>query len=89
MIHNNCINTMSGTSLSTAETLSLTWSNWLRDGKSLFAAEVLRMATANKRWIHRAQTRRKLKALDPRLLNDVGITRAQALEEARKPFWQE
>jgi uncharacterized protein YjiS (DUF1127 family) len=26
--------------------------------------------------------------LDERLLRDIGMTRAQALEEARKPFWE-
>jgi uncharacterized protein YjiS (DUF1127 family) len=26
--------------------------------------------------------------LDERLLRDIGMTRAQAIEEARKPFWE-
>ena len=89
MIHNNCINTMSDTSLSPVETLSLTWSNWLQDGKRLFASEIMRLSAVTKRWINRARSRRKLATLDLRLLNDAGITRAQALVESRKPFWQE
>lgn len=31
--------------------------------------------------------RQKLKSLDDRALNDMGITRRQALEEARRPIW--
>lgn len=32
--------------------------------------------------------RRHLASLDPRLLRDVGLTRAQALAQARRPWWQ-
>ena len=38
-------------------------------------------------WRCRHRERRALMALDDRLLRDIGITRAQALEEANKPFW--
>lgn len=38
-------------------------------------------------WRSRYQERRALKKLDDRMLNDIGITRDQALEEANKPFW--
>jgi len=40
-------------------------------------------------WRMRAVTRRELAGLDERLRRDVGLTRDQALEEARKPFWRE
>lgn len=40
------------------------------------------------RWIDRARQRRLLAELDDRLLADIGITREDALREARKPFWR-
>ncbi|BAU72030.1 DUF1127 domain-containing protein [Metapseudomonas furukawaii] len=36
----------------------------------------------------RLHTRRALLALDDRALKDIGLSRAQALEEGRKPFWK-
>lgn len=36
----------------------------------------------------RRRTRRALLGLDPRLLDDIGISPEQARREARKPFWQ-
>lgn len=34
------------------------------------------------------RSRRQLLALDDRLLNDIGVTRAQAQKEGRKAFWK-
>ncbi|RUR33138.1 DUF1127 domain-containing protein [Vreelandella nanhaiensis] len=34
------------------------------------------------------RSRRQLLALDDRLLNDIGVTRAQAQKESRKAFWK-
>jgi uncharacterized protein YjiS (DUF1127 family) len=41
-------------------------------------------------WILRSGERRALRGLaqDSRLLNDIGITREQAMREAAKPFWR-
>ena len=41
-------------------------------------------------WAGRRGQRRALAELAalPHLLRDVGLTRAQAMREARKPFWQ-
>jgi uncharacterized protein YjiS (DUF1127 family) len=39
-------------------------------------------------WAERARQRRQLAELDERLLQDVGISRAQAMAEAGKAFWQ-
>ncbi|MEO3470656.1 DUF1127 domain-containing protein [Roseomonas sp. CAU 1739] len=43
-------------------------------------------------WIGMAMDRQaqraRLASLDPRLLRDIGLTRAQALAEARRPWWQ-
>jgi hypothetical protein len=39
-------------------------------------------------WLNRQQGRRELSELDDRLLADVGISREDAVWEARKPFWR-
>ena len=41
------------------------------------------------RWAERARQRRQLLSLESRMLKDIGITRADALREAAKPFWVE
>jgi uncharacterized protein YjiS (DUF1127 family) len=38
-------------------------------------------------WTQRARQRRDLRALDDRLLEDVGLTRVQVRRECAKPFW--
>ncbi len=43
--------------------------------------------TLVQRWQKRATTRAGLRHLDARLLDDVGLSRKQAIEEADKPFW--
>ena len=40
-------------------------------------------------WAGRSRQRRALRGLDDRLLDDIGLTRAQAQHEASKLFWQE
>ncbi|MEL6574483.1 MAG: DUF1127 domain-containing protein [Pseudomonadota bacterium] len=35
----------------------------------------------------RLRTRRRLAALPPHLLADIGVSREEALDEASKPFW--
>jgi uncharacterized protein YjiS (DUF1127 family) len=40
-------------------------------------------------WMQRYCQRRDLSTLPSRLLKDIGITREQALREAKKPFWAE
>jgi uncharacterized protein YjiS (DUF1127 family) len=40
------------------------------------------------RLMTRRRTRRQLMRLDEASLNDVGITRSQAIEEGSKPFWK-
>jgi uncharacterized protein YjiS (DUF1127 family) len=42
------------------------------------------LARCHARW----RQRQALRALDDRLLRDIGLTRAEAEREARKPFWQ-
>ena len=39
-------------------------------------------------WQRRAEMRQRIARLDDALLDDIGLTRAQAEAEARKPFWK-
>jgi uncharacterized protein YjiS (DUF1127 family) len=39
-------------------------------------------------WEQRVRERRALASLDDRLLRDIGISRADAEQEVRKPFWE-
>ncbi len=49
------------------------------------AEEALRILSV---WIERARQRRCLAGLSDRSLKDIGISRCDALHEARKPFWR-
>ena len=40
-------------------------------------------------WQHRYELRRHLLELDDRLLEDIGLSREQARQEAAKPFWRD
>ena len=39
-------------------------------------------------WFARSRQRKQLANLDQNLLNDIGVTKAQAREEYSKPFWK-
>ena len=39
-------------------------------------------------WQRRAEMRQRMMHMDDHMLGDVGLSRAQTLDEARKPFWQ-
>lgn len=39
------------------------------------------------RWIRIAEERRRLADADPALLEDIGVSRAQATRESARPFW--
>ena len=41
-----------------------------------------------KLFYQRANQRRQLVEMEDRVLKDIGISRSEALEEARKPFWK-
>jgi uncharacterized protein YjiS (DUF1127 family) len=40
------------------------------------------------RWLERAEQRRRLRALDPRVRHDLAVSSADIEREARKAFWQ-
>jgi uncharacterized protein YjiS (DUF1127 family) len=39
-------------------------------------------------WLQRRRQRRALLELSDHVLKDIGISRCEALQEGRKPFWQ-
>jgi uncharacterized protein YjiS (DUF1127 family) len=41
------------------------------------------------RWHELSRQRRALLALNERMLKDIGITRGDAVREARRPFWSD
>ena len=53
------------------------------------AALVRRSLDALLRWQELARQRRALLELDERMLRDLGLTRADAMAEARRPFWDD
>ena len=52
------------------------------DRRMAYAREILNY------WMERARTRRQLRELDDRILEDIGMTRDQAAAESAKYFWQ-
>ena len=44
--------------------------------------------TAIKTWHYRSVQRNHLLELDNRQLDDIGLNRGQAMQEANKPFWR-
>jgi uncharacterized protein YjiS (DUF1127 family) len=54
-----------------------------------YIAGYRRFLAAIRRIHFRDRERRELLSLDGRALADIGITRADALREAEKPFWRE
>ncbi|WP_380052295.1 DUF1127 domain-containing protein [Falsihalocynthiibacter sp. SS001] len=49
----------------------------------------LRVAVIVTKWDQRARTRRSLNNMTDSDLKDIGITRGEALTEARRPFWKD
>lgn len=47
-----------------------------------------RVVTGILEWQERAEQRAHLAGMDERMRKDIGITRADALREADKPFWK-
>lgn len=56
-------------------------------GESLLGVLMFASATLQV-WYERSRQRRHLARLEDRLLRDIGIDRARAMEETSKPFWR-
>ena len=52
-----------------------------------FSERLLRTVEAVERRIERQRQRRALLTLDTRMLNDIGISRGEALTHGSKSFW--
>ena len=48
-----------------------------------------RVITTLLRWHELARQRRALMGMDDHMLKDIGLSRADALREAERPFWDE
>jgi uncharacterized protein YjiS (DUF1127 family) len=46
-----------------------------------------RVSYAVRLWWHRAEGRALLRQMDAQQLHDIGLTREDAMQEARKHFW--
>lgn len=66
-----------------------TWTQWMRVGMRKMGQDVLHAATAAAAWSERHGERRRLLALDDRMLKDIGLSRADAWAEGRKPVWRQ
>lgn len=54
-----------------------------------FTSPAQRMLAMVLAWQQRYELRRHLLEMDDRLLEDIGMSRAAAKQEAAKPFWRE
>ena len=50
---------------------------------------ISRIGSTVLRWRQRSKQRSALENLDNRLLNDIGLSHEQAVEEISKPFWHD
>jgi uncharacterized protein YjiS (DUF1127 family) len=54
---------------------------------AILRAAGARLVLALLQWHDVARQRRRLLAMDDRMLKDIGITRADAWQEGTRPFW--
>ena len=85
MTRTDCIDTMSAP---VAPVPSLTWAAWVRAGAWLVRREVVRLRDTMAIWRERRRGRRFLMTLDERTLQDIGLSRCNALAEFDRPFWR-
>jgi len=53
---------------------------------SIFTPSLSILKTLNL-WERNTHTRKQLKTLSPQQLDDIGLTKKQAIKESRRPFW--
>lgn len=68
--------------------LSFTWSDWAKAGQRLLIAEISKVMPMIRVWNHRSLSRHRLSKLSPALLDDIGLSAAQAQAECSKFFWE-
>jgi uncharacterized protein YjiS (DUF1127 family) len=64
------------------------WRQWLGTGFRKARRDLLELLEVVATWSQRAGERRQLLTLDERMLKDIGANRADAWQEAHKPFWR-
>lgn len=60
--------------------------DWSRPSSALIPC-IRRVALNVRSWSERSRQRQALSNLDDHHLKDIGLSRAAAMAEARKPFW--
>ncbi len=86
MLRHDCIDTIDMPVASSGTSNS--WKSWMKAGANLLVTDMARVVETLKQWQRRSTWRVRLSDFDDRMLDDIGITRAEALREVRKPFWQ-
>lgn len=86
MVHPNYIDTISALSASTVafSTWRQWWSVTFRKAWADGSGVLERLSDI----LERSRQRRRLLAMDDRMLKDIGLNRADAWAEARKPGWK-
>lgn len=87
MTYQNCNDTIGGQRLASGP--NLTWQQWLGEGWRLFKSDAGELFVLLTTWHRRAAMRQHILTLDRRMLKDIGLSRADILAEAQKPFWRE
>ena len=59
------------------------------DPVEMLKCRFVNLFTVVSTWHERAHQRRQLLDLDDRLLEDIGISREEALAKAARPFWRD
>lgn len=86
MNNNNCTDTIENDS--PLRFASLSWGQWIAEGKRLALSEALKTANMLILWQQRSSARRAMAEMDDRIADDVGLSRNEILLEASKPFWK-
>ena len=67
---------------------TLTWQDWVHEGRALLLRDARDIMETVTLWRTRSVQRAHLRTLDGHMLDDIGLTRAEADKVANKPFWK-